>query len=146
MIIPTYNRTGLLKEAIDSVLSQKSVDFMWEVIVIDNTPLDEDGSTPALRIIEKQNDSRILYFHNEENIGSGYNWNRGVEKARGTWVSFLHDDDILYPDALRNIRRILMQRKIVQNQLDIYRRVLMSLRMEKKQSENPAIRESISWS
>lgn len=111
VIIPTYNRTGLLKEAIDSVLSQKSVDFMWEVIVIDNTPLDEDGSTPALRIIEKQNDSRILYFHNEENIGSGYNWNRGVEKARGTWVSFLHDDDILYPDALRNIRRILMQRK-----------------------------------
>ncbi len=111
VIIPTYNRTELLEKAIESVLCQQSVDFSWELIVVDNTPLDEGGMTPALKIIDNFQDPRVLYFHNRVNIGSGYNWNRGVEKARGTWVSFLHDDDILYPDALYNIERIIMQRK-----------------------------------
>lgn len=107
VIIPTFQRRELLEEALDSVLGQEPTDFPWECIVVDNTPLDEQGRTPALGIIEKLNDRRIRYYHNRQNIGTGYNWNRGVELARGEWISFLHDDDILYADALRNLQRII---------------------------------------
>lgn len=110
VIVPTYNRSDLLQEALQSVLVQMPVSFSWEVIVVDNTPLDLNRQTPALHIIQQLNDSRILYYHNSTNIGSGYNWNRGVEKARGTWISLLHDDDILYPDALQNIEKILHEK------------------------------------
>lgn len=107
VIIPTYNRSTLLKEAIDSVLQQKS-NFKWELIIVDNTPLDHNKMTPALKIVKSLNNPSIKYYHNRQNIGSGYNWNRAVELSQGKWVTFLHDDDVLCSDALENIYNIIM--------------------------------------
>lgn len=105
VLIPTFQRDSLLQEALQSVLSQKPVDFPWEIIVVDNTPLNEDGSTPALDTVRGIGDIRILYYHNRVNLGSGYNWNRAVELARGKWLCFLHDDDLLCPNALNDLGR-----------------------------------------
>lgn len=107
LIIPTYNRDVLLKEAVNSVLNQKPVDYNWEFIIIDNTGLDENQETPALNIVREIGNNKILYYHNRVNIGSGYNWNRGVQLARGRWICFLHDDDVLCSDALINIGKML---------------------------------------
>lgn len=107
VIIPTYNRSLLLKEAIESVLKQKC-NFKWELIIIDNTPLDSDKMTPALKILQSLNKENIKYYHNRQNIGSGYNWNRAVELANGKWITFLHDDDVLCSDALKNIYKMIM--------------------------------------
>lgn len=107
IIVPTFQRRQLLEEALRSVLRQEDPGFSWECIVADNTPLDEHGRTPALDVVEKLADHRILYYQNSQNLGPGYNWNRGVELSRGEWVSFLHDDDVLYPDALQNLGRII---------------------------------------
>ncbi len=105
VLIPTFQRDILLQEALQSVLSQEPVDFSWELIVVDNTPLGEDGSTPALNIVRAIGDIRILYYHNRVNLGSGYNWNRAAELARGKWLCFLHDDDLLCPNALNDLGR-----------------------------------------
>ena len=107
VVIPTYRRGTLFGEALRSALAQETVTFSWEIVVVDNTPLDENGSTHGLRLVRELNDARVLYYHNRENIGSGYNWNRGVELARGKWVFFLHDDDILLPHALEHVERLL---------------------------------------
>lgn len=107
VIIPTYNRAMTIYEALESVLKQSEVDFLWEILVVDNTPLDEAGSTPILDVIRQSGDERIQYYHNETNIGPGYNWNRGVELARGEWICFLHDDDVLCRDALQQIGCLL---------------------------------------
>lgn len=108
IVIPTYNRIQVLEEAIQSVLRQK-VSFKWELIVIDNTPLDHNKMTPALKIVQALNNPSIKYYHNRQNIGSGYNWNRAVELAQGKWITFLHDDDVLCSDALENIYKIIMK-------------------------------------
>lgn len=105
VVIPTFNRTGLFREALQSALGQQWVEYSWELLVVDNTPLNSLGDTPALKIVRELNDPRVLYFHNRENIDTGYNWNRGVELARGEWICFLHDDDVLFPDALCHIGR-----------------------------------------
>lgn len=105
VVIPTFNRGGLFREALQSVLRQQPVEYSWELLVVDNTPLDEEGFTPALKVVLELDDPRVLYYHNRENIDTGYNWNRGVELARGEWVCFLHDDDVLFPDALYHIGR-----------------------------------------
>lgn len=107
LIIPTYKRYTLLREAINSVLNQKPVDYNWDFIVIDNTELDENQETPALRIIREIGNKKILYYHNRVNIGSGYNWNRGVQLARGKWICLLHDDDVLCTNALYNIGTLI---------------------------------------
>ena len=105
VVIPTFRRDDLLREAIESVRSQAPVPFAWETLIVDNTPLDAEGQTPALRLVREIGDPSILCYHNRENIGSGYNWNRCAELARGEWIVFLHDDDLLLPHALRNIGR-----------------------------------------
>lgn len=105
VVIPTFQRGQELREAIQSVLTQETVEYTWEILVVDNTPLDADGMTPALKEVRQLNSQKLRYYHNRENLGSGYNWSRGAELARGEWICFLHDDDVLYADALKNIRR-----------------------------------------
>lgn len=107
VIIPTCGRSSLFKEALYSVLNQAKPAFSWEVLVMDNTPLDDMGKTPALKIVQDFSDDRVYLYHNAINIGSGYNWNRGVELSRGEWITFLHDDDVLCHDSLIRIGKII---------------------------------------
>lgn len=107
IILPTFQRREPFYHALDSILSQQTTDIVWECLVMDNTPLDGRGTTPAMEAVKKRNDPRVFYYHNQVNIGAGYNWNRGVELARGKWVCFLHDDDVLCIDALQKIGVLL---------------------------------------
>ena len=89
MIIPTYNRWPLVKEAINSVLKQSFSDF--EVIVVD------DGSTDNTREeIEAIKDPRIRYFY-KENYGVSTARNLGLAKSTGQYICFLDSDD-LWPE------------------------------------------------
>lgn len=108
VIIPTYNRKKLFYQTLKSVLEQDRVPYTWEIIVMDNSELDKNGETPALSIVKTLKAENVKLYHNSQNLGSGYNWNRGVELACGEWICFLHDDDILCQDALRQIGRLLM--------------------------------------
>ena len=105
VVIPTFQRGRIFQEALESILHQTPVDFDWEILIVDNTPLQKNESTPALDIIRRLDDPRVAYYHNRENIGIGYNWNRCAELAKGKWICFLHDDDLLCPNALLNIGR-----------------------------------------
>jgi len=86
VIIPTYNRSGMVKEAISGVLAQTERDL--EVIVVD------DGSTDNTRsVIESLNDHRVRYFY-KTNGGPASARNFGVSKATGEYVAFLDHDDL----------------------------------------------------
>jgi glycosyltransferase involved in cell wall biosynthesis len=92
VIIPSYNNSVFLPEAIESALSQ-SVSPL-EVIVID------DGSTDNTRDIIEQYRRCIRYFF-QENKGVAGARNRGIEEARGNLVAFLDADDIWLPEKLK---------------------------------------------
>lgn len=100
--IPTYKRPLLLKEAIESALNQKGFSN-YEVIVVDNNP----DSTIEEEIIKSFNNSKLFYYKNEVNLGMTGNWNRCIELAKGKWVTILHDDDLLYPNFLREMGEII---------------------------------------
>ncbi|MEM7789912.1 MAG: glycosyltransferase [Verrucomicrobiota bacterium] len=92
IIIPNYNGSSFLREAIESALAQKGVDH--EVIVVD------DGSTDDSIDIIKSFDGEIrAYFH--ENRGAAAARNVGWRHARSDWFKFLDSDDRLVPSALR---------------------------------------------
>ena len=58
VVIPTYNRSKLLKEAIESVLKQSYSDL--EIIVVD------DGSVDDTRcVVEQITDGRVKYYYKE---------------------------------------------------------------------------------
>ncbi len=93
VLIPTYNRAGFLKQAIDSVLAQTFGEF--ELVISDNASTD---NTQA--IVESYSDPRIVYSRNPFNLGWHANMKRCLALARGEYVTFLPDDDLMMPENL----------------------------------------------
>jgi glycosyltransferase involved in cell wall biosynthesis len=97
VIIPTYNREELLREAIGSVLSQTFADF--ELIVVD------DHSTDHTRhAVGSFKDDRIAYILNDRPRGGAGTRNAGIFRARGEWIAFLDDDDAWHSTKLASLR------------------------------------------
>lgn len=101
IIMPTYKRgKSLLKRAVDSVLSQTYNNI--ELVVID------DNGGEALKsyhqeveaFIRSYQDKRITYLWNRKNKGVSKSRNRGIEVARGTYITFLDDDDCYLPEKI----------------------------------------------
>jgi len=91
VIIPTYNRSWCLAEAIDSVLSQTYRNT--ELIVVDDGSTDE---TPAL-LARYGNRLRCL---RQTNRGVSAARNHGIQAADGVLIAFLDSDDTWQPDKL----------------------------------------------
>jgi len=98
VIIPTFNRTDLLAQAIDSVLSQSYTDF--ELIVVD------DGSTDATQALLSQYRGRIRYLF-QENGGVSAARNLGIKAARGLYICLLDSDDLWLRDKLKEQIRLM---------------------------------------
>jgi glycosyltransferase involved in cell wall biosynthesis len=91
--MPTFNRSRLLAEAIDSVLGQTFKGF--ELIICDN------ASTDSTQLVVKSfSDDRIVYVRNDQNIGVIKNWNKALGTSRGKYVTIFHDDDLMLPENL----------------------------------------------
>ena len=87
IILPTYNRAGLIMQTIESILSQTYSN--WELIIIDDGSDDNTGE-----IITKIKDERI-HFHKAGRIGIvGKIKNIGIEKANGELIAFIDSDDL----------------------------------------------------
>ncbi len=91
VIIPTYNRGWIVKEAIESVLAQDFTDF--ELIVVD------DGSTDNTSEILKEFESDIRVIR-QTNRGVSAARNRGILASVGRWIAFLDSDDLWLPEKL----------------------------------------------
>ena len=91
VIIPTYNRGWIVKEAIDSVLEQDFSDF--ELIVVD------DGSNDNTREILGAYENAITVLH-QCNKGVSAARNRGIAEASGRLIAFLDSDDLWLPGKL----------------------------------------------
>lgn len=95
IIIPLYNKKGLISKTIESVLSQTYINF--EVIVVD------DGSTDgSIESISGFTDERLKLFR-KENGGVSSARNYGIKKANGQYVAFLDADDEYELTFLENI-------------------------------------------
>jgi glycosyltransferase involved in cell wall biosynthesis len=93
VIIPTYGRHEFLVEAAESVAAQTHSTI--ELIVVDDCS-DEAVPPPSADRI----DVRIV--RHVRNLGPGAARNTGIAHARGEFVLFLDDDDLLAPDRVRD--------------------------------------------
>lgn len=102
-MIPTYNCSNHIAEAIDSALEQKY--SANEVIVVD------DGSTDNTNevIYPYINKDRIKYIK-QENSGPSAARNRGIKEATGDFICFLDADDLLLPNCLSDSVAILKEK------------------------------------
>ncbi len=96
--IPTYNGAQYIRACLDSVLHQTMSDF--ELIIVDDCSVDE---THAIAEDYARQDKRIRLVRNESNLGLVGNWNRCVELARGEWIKFVFQDDLIAPTCVEDM-------------------------------------------
>jgi glycosyltransferase involved in cell wall biosynthesis len=94
VVTSTYNRSNVLRYAIESVIWQTLTD--WELIVVGDACTDDTAD-----VVTSFNDPRIRFINRSENFGeqSAPN-NDGIALAHGEYVAFLNHDDIWLPDHL----------------------------------------------
>ncbi|HEX9949315.1 MAG TPA: glycosyltransferase family A protein [Thermodesulfobacteriota bacterium] len=92
VIIPTYNRKELVKEAVQSVLEQDYPKI--EVVIVD------DGSTDGTKEELTRVFGSPLRYVFQGNGGESRARNKGVIESKGELVCFLDSDDILLPGSI----------------------------------------------
>ena len=100
IILPTYNRSELIKRCVNSVLNQTYSN--WELIISDDGSKDE---TPAIAEECTKLDSRIKVKINKVNHGTPSNRNIGLSFSKGDLIFFIEDDLILLPDCVETLVR-----------------------------------------
>jgi len=94
LCIPTYNRKDYLKQTLDSVFVQTYKDY--EVIILD------DGSTDGTEDMVKASGYDVRY-HWHKNQGEAATCNKLIELSQGKYISFVHSDDLLFPDSIERM-------------------------------------------
>ncbi len=105
VIVPVYNTGELLRDTVDSILSQTFRDF--ELILID------DGSKdvcPAICDEYAKRDNRVVVIH-QKNSGICGARNAGISVARGEYITFCDHDDLYMPEKLETEYRLAMETK-----------------------------------
>lgn len=93
IVIPAYNASNYLAEAIDSALAQTYDNI--EIIVVNDGSVD-NGAT---RNIALSYGDKVRYFE-KKNGGSSSALNMGIEKMTGEWFSWLSHDDLYVPQKI----------------------------------------------
>ena len=101
VVIPTFNRLGILNRAIDSVLDQSYGNF--ELIIVDNGSTDNTGEW----LKRKYSDPRIQYYYQKGTGSPAGPRNRGIQLSTGKWVSFLDSDDLWRRDKLQLVKQTI---------------------------------------
>lgn len=120
--IPTYKRAEFLKLAIESAINQVQTDNIeYEIIVVDNEAGDQINETQIITDAYKKDG--VLYHKNDVNLGMIGNFNQCIKLAKGKWIAFLHDDDILDEIYINRIYSYINKYKNVQCFIPNYREI-----------------------
>jgi glycosyltransferase involved in cell wall biosynthesis len=93
IIMPTYNRAGLIAESIRSVQDQTYPN--WELIIVD------DGSEDNTKdVVASIHDQRIIFLEAGRTGIVGRLKNRAIEKASGSLLAFIDSDDLWHATKL----------------------------------------------
>ena len=97
VIITTYNRADILKNAIQSVLAQTYPNI--EIIIVDDCS--EDHTEQIVKELSKVTSFPIKYIKLAQNSGANKARNTGIIEAKGRFITGLDDDDIMHPERIQ---------------------------------------------
>ncbi|MGQ7330379.1 glycosyltransferase family 2 protein [Streptococcus suis] len=111
VIIPAYNAENVIARALDSVRLQTRIDYIKEIIVVNDGSKDMTASEVEL-YTNKYPELKIRLI-NQENAGVSRARNIGMQNATGTWIALLDSDDEWFDNKIeRQIDEILQNGNI----------------------------------
>lgn len=101
VIVPVYNVEEYLAECVESILSQTYHNI--EIILVDDGSTDESG---LLCEEYAKKDDRVRVFH-KENGGLSDARNYGIDRAEGSYITFVDSDDILHVSCIEKLYTLM---------------------------------------
>ncbi len=101
ILVPTYNRSLLVKRAIESALACRG-EASFELLVVDDGST--DGTVEALERYKSEPEFRL--FVHERNRGLTHARNTGIFAARGRWIVLLDSDNQLLHGTLSKLKEL----------------------------------------
>lgn len=89
VMIPVYNCSEFLIETINSVLVQGIPEIEMQIEVVDDASTDTDVEA----LVYSLGKGRVKYYRQNENVGSLWNFQTCLNRAKGRLVHLLHGDD-----------------------------------------------------
>ena len=104
-IIPVYKALPWLERSLSSILNaEKKAPLPIEILICDDASPDDTG-----RLVDRlaESDPRIIPLHNEKNGSVCYSRNRCLDLAKGKWICFVDQDDVLDENAFEVFAKTL---------------------------------------
>ncbi len=101
IIIPSFEQGKFIKEAIDSIFAQKTVDIDIEIIVMDGGSKDN-----TLEILKSYGDK--IFWVSEKDNGQTDAINKGLRMAKGDIIAYLNSDDYYLPGAFKKVKEFFI--------------------------------------
>jgi glycosyltransferase involved in cell wall biosynthesis len=98
VIVPTRNRSAMLKDVVEALWAQSFPKDRLEILVMDNCSTDDTPETMAE--LQRRSPCRLVYHVMPENRGPARSRNTGASRARGHILAFTDDDCRPAPDWL----------------------------------------------
>jgi glycosyltransferase involved in cell wall biosynthesis len=100
IVIPTFNRAGMVSRCIKNLLELDYPSEEFEIIIIDDGSRDDTGS--VLSNILNLGNVKVKYLRNEQNQGAGASRNMGFRQSTGDLIACLDDDCLVERSWLRD--------------------------------------------
>jgi glycosyltransferase involved in cell wall biosynthesis len=104
-MIPTYNSTTYLAEAIISVLTQDMGAENMQIEVVDDASTDQD----VAQLVATLGGGRVHYFRQPANVGSLRNFETCLNRSHGQLIHLLHGDDRVLPGFYTQLTQLTQQ-------------------------------------
>src|SRR5580765_49653 len=102
VMIPAYNCSKYLSEAIQSVLAQDEGPERMQIEVVDDHSTDADIEA----LVKDIGKGRVGLFQQEQNVGSLRNFEACLNRSKGKWIHLLHGDDLIKPGFYKEIESL----------------------------------------
>ncbi|MBN1276164.1 MAG: PIG-L family deacetylase [Deltaproteobacteria bacterium] len=104
IIVRTKDRPVLLANTLISITCQTYANL--EIVVVN-----DGGEDVETLVKELSGNIPVTYVHHENSLGRSYAANSGLKAAKGLFLNFLDDDDVLYPDHVEALVAHIMARQ-----------------------------------
>lgn len=149
IVVPVYNAGDSINNCIMSVENNDFSD--WELILIDDCSTDNTVSI-IRNILNNISDERIKLITLTKNVRAGGARNRGIIEAKGEYIFFLDQDDVITTNALtmlyaesENGKLDQIYGDIQENNGEVYRRVHLSERTNLSDDERICILNNVGY-
>ena len=135
IIIPFFNRISLLIKTLESIKTNKDLDY--EIILID------DGSSEVNYQILDSYLNQNTHYYKINNSERGFARNYGALKSNGQYLNFFDSDDICFPNHIASFKNFIIKNKFPKIFTNSYSFIDLNKKIENKIIFNGIINDKI---